>query len=219
MKGVSHGKRLKPCSRTSGACQQWRVSKPGEANRRAAAQANSIEPRKDKTRVASASDCMKPASLQEPTRSMQGTLRGSRRQRDGKEMLGTWENPQDASGGSRLQPVAVRNHKHGSCFGDVGEAHSSDEGGESRWSEGALATDKPTEKAIGADWRVNSPPTTEQAPATECRQTGTVEQRWKLHVPRETLGRRAKQERHTVNALTEKSFVAKAGCGKSARPV
>lgn len=146
MKGVSHGKRLKPCNRTSGVGERSLASKPGEANRRAAAGANPIEPRNTKMRVASVSDDMKPALWQQPTVKLPQTLRGYQGQRDGTEELGTWDHPIGARGVSRVQRACQRSNKLGCYRWEVGEAHSSDEAGESQWSEGALAPDKLTEK-------------------------------------------------------------------------
>jgi len=96
--------------------------------------------------MASVSDNMKPASMQSTTESLHGILRGHREQRDGTVMLGTWENPPGAHGVNRVQPPPARSNKGRRRRGEVGEAHSSDEAGESRWSEGALAPDKPTQK-------------------------------------------------------------------------
>ena len=97
-------------------------------------------------RTANLSDKPKPVTRREATfTGSGGVLRGQRGQRDGTEMLGTWENLPGASGVSRAQPVVWRSNKSGDCRGEVGEAHSSNEAGESRWSEGALATDKLTQ--------------------------------------------------------------------------
>jgi hypothetical protein len=67
-------------------------------------------------------------------------------QRDGTEVLGTWEKPCGARGVSRAQPACGRINKHAGRREAVGEAHSSEEAGESPWSEGALAADKLTQK-------------------------------------------------------------------------
>src|SRR4029453_14521035 len=93
MKGVSHDKKLKSCSRTGGGWEQFCAPKPGEANRRAAARANPLEPRKTKMRGVRVSGGLKPASVPSATQGRQGTLRGQREQRDGKVKLGTWEIP------------------------------------------------------------------------------------------------------------------------------
>lgn len=97
-------------------------------------------------RVASVSEIMKPALLQQPTAWLQRALRGGEGQRDAREMSGTWENPHGARGVSRAQQERQRINKLGRCRGEVGEAHSSDEAGESRKSEGALATDMLTQR-------------------------------------------------------------------------
>jgi hypothetical protein len=155
MKGVSHGKRLKPCSLTSGTGEQFLVSMPGEANHRAVAKANLNEPRNTIMRAASVSEtstpalsssAMKPVSMQESTTQLHGALRGQRGQRDGKELLGTWENPRGACGVSRVQPVEWRINKSGDRRWGVGEVHSSDETGESQRSEGTLAVGKLPQK-------------------------------------------------------------------------
>ena len=118
------------------------MSKPGEANHRAVVNSNLNEPRKTKKRMASVSNRMKPALMWATTTQLHEVLRGQRGQRDGTEMLGTWENPSGARGVSRLQQVEWRINKSGDRRWGVGEVHSSDEVGESRWSEGALATGK-----------------------------------------------------------------------------
>jgi len=87
---------------------------------------------------------MKPALMQVSTRQLHGVLRGQREQRGGTEMLGTWENLGSASGVSREQRAWHPNHKMQCCWRGVGEVHSTDEAGESRWREGALATGKLT---------------------------------------------------------------------------
>jgi hypothetical protein len=124
------------------------VSKPGEANRRAVMRVNPwIKPRNAKMRVASVSKSMKPALWR--SRSIVGlpqALRGSEGQRGGTDELGTWESPGGACGVNRTQPVTWRINKPGERRRDVGEAHSSDERGESRGSQGALATDMRTQK-------------------------------------------------------------------------
>lgn len=107
-------------------------------------QVNPIEPRNTIMRVASASDIVKPASLPGSTTQRQGTLRGQREQRDGTDLLGTWESPRSAPGVSRAQPGLTRINKREDCCGEVGGAHSSEEAGESRKSEGALAIVKLT---------------------------------------------------------------------------
>lgn len=123
------------------------MSKPGEANHRAVARANPlIKPRNTKMRAASGSGAVKPALLQQPTARLQQALRGIEGQRDGTVMLGTWENPGGVRGVSRAQRASHRINKMTCCRWDVGEAHSSDEVGESRWSEGALAANKLTQK-------------------------------------------------------------------------
>jgi hypothetical protein len=122
------------------------VTKPGEANHRAAARANLNEPRNTNSRTASVSDCMKPALMWETTDSPHEVLRGQRGQRDGTELLGTWENPRGAGGVSHMQRVGWRINKPCDCRWGVGEVHSSDEAGESPWSEGALAVGKQPQK-------------------------------------------------------------------------
>ena len=97
--------------------------------------------------VASVSDIVKPEFLPESTTQRQGTLRGQREQRDGTEMLGTWDNPRGVHGVSRAQPVLTRINKREDCRGEVGGVHSSVEAGESRWSEGALAIVKLTKRS------------------------------------------------------------------------
>lgn len=97
-------------------------------------------------RVARVSDDLKPASLQEPTTQLQGTLRGSREQRDGKAMLGTWEVPPAHTVSAVRSGPLHESISAGAAGGDVGEAHRSGEAGESRWSEGALADRKLTQK-------------------------------------------------------------------------
>ena len=139
MKGVSHDKKLKSCSRTGGVWEQSCASEPGEANRRAAARANPLKPRKTNLRVARVSEDMKPASLRVSTTQPQGTLRGHGEQRDGKAMLGTWEVPAACRVSAVHRKGVSETIISGPAEGDVGEAHSSDEAGESRWSEGALA--------------------------------------------------------------------------------
>ena len=84
--------------------------------------------------------------MQGSTAQLHEVLRGQREQRDGTEMLGTWENPGGVCGVSRAQRASRRINKMMSCRREVGEAHSSVEAGESRGSEGALATDKLTQK-------------------------------------------------------------------------
>jgi len=74
MKGVSHDKRSKSCSR-SGRTEAWKrveVLKPAEANHRAAAKANSVKPRNTIMRVASGSDALKPALLQTSIKACNG---------------------------------------------------------------------------------------------------------------------------------------------------
>ena len=139
MKGVSHDKELKSCSRTGGVREQFCASKPGAANRRAAAQANPLEPRKTKMRVARVSGGLKPASVPSATQRRRGTLRGHGEQRDGKALLGTWEVPAACRVSAVHRKGVSETISSGPAEGDVGEAHSSDEAGESRWSEGALA--------------------------------------------------------------------------------
>jgi hypothetical protein len=90
-------------------------------------------------RVARVSDNMKPASLQVSTMQLQGTLRGHREQRDGTAMLGTWEVPPARTVSAVRSRFPHESISAGAAGGDVGEAHSSIEAGESRWSEGALA--------------------------------------------------------------------------------
>jgi hypothetical protein len=149
MKGISHGKRLKPCSRDSGAGERSLASKPVEANCRAAARANPhLKPRNANLRTASVSDCMKPASSPQATARWRWVLRGREGQRGRKEVLGTWDTPHGAGGVSRTQRASQRNHKLAGRRGEVGEAHSSDEAGESWWSEGALATGMRTQKHL-----------------------------------------------------------------------
>src|SRR5690349_10727407 len=106
MKGVSHENRLKSCSRTGGA----QAPEPGEANRRAAAQANPIEPRNTKMRVAKVSEITKPASVREPTKP-HGTLRGKREQARWDRSVGNLGDPRGAGGVSRPQPALGRSHK------------------------------------------------------------------------------------------------------------
>lgn len=139
MKGISHENRLKSCSRTGGGREQFRTSKPGEANRRAAAQANLSKPRKAIMGVAGVSGGMKPASLRVSTKQPQGTLRGHGEQRDGTAMLGTWEVPAARTVSAVRREGVSETISSSPAEGDVGEARSSDEAGESRWSEGALA--------------------------------------------------------------------------------
>jgi hypothetical protein len=146
MKGVSRNNRLKLCSQASGAGEQFLVSKPGEANHRAAVNSNPNEPRNTKMGTARVSEILKPALMQESTTQLHEVLRGQREQRDGTEMLGTWENPGGVCGVSRAQRVRHRINKMMRCRREVGEVHSSDEVGENRWSEGALATDMLTQK-------------------------------------------------------------------------
>ena len=122
------------------------MSKPGEANHRAVVNSNLNEPRKTKKRMASVSNRMKPALMGATTTQPHEVLRGQRGQRDGTELLGTWDNPRGVCGVSRTQPVEWRINKSGDCRWGVGEVHSSDEFGESRWSEGALATGKLPQK-------------------------------------------------------------------------
>jgi hypothetical protein len=88
---------------------------------------------------------MKPALSQQPTARLRWVLRGGGGQRDAKEELGTWDNPHGACGVSRMQQACQRSNKLMSRRGEVGEAHSSEEAGESRRSEGALATDMLTQ--------------------------------------------------------------------------
>ncbi len=97
-------------------------------------------------RAARVSELLKPVFVQASTTQLHEVLRGQREQRDGTEMLGTWENPGGVCGVSHAQRVGHRINKMMRCRREVGEAHSSDEAGESRWSEGALATDKLTQK-------------------------------------------------------------------------
>jgi hypothetical protein len=97
-------------------------------------------------RAVSGSGVVKPALLQQPTARLQQAPRGIEEQRDGTVMLGTWENPGGVRGVSRAQRVGHRINKMMRCCRDVGEVHSSVEAGESRWSEGALATNKLTQK-------------------------------------------------------------------------
>ena len=92
------------------------------------------------------SDNLKPASLQASTIKLQGTLRGHREQRDGTAMLGTWEVPAARTVSAVRRRPLHESISAGAAVRDVGEAHSSEEAGESRWSEGALAEDKPTQK-------------------------------------------------------------------------
>jgi hypothetical protein len=149
MKGISHGKRLKPCSRDSGAGGRLPVSKPVEASCRAAARANPcFKPRNANLRTASVSDCMKPASSPPTTARRRWVLRGREGQRGRKGVLGTWDTPHGAGGVSRTQQAGGRSNKLSGCRGEVGEVHSSDEVGESRWSEGALAIGKRTQKPL-----------------------------------------------------------------------
>ena len=147
MKGVNHDNRLKSCSRSSGAGERFPASKPGEAKHRAVARANlCLKPRNAKMRVASASETMKPALSRQPTAWPRQALRGGEGQRDAKDRLGTWDPLRGACGVSRAQRAGMRINKHARRREEVGEAHSSDEAGESRWSEGALATGKRTQK-------------------------------------------------------------------------
>lgn len=96
-------------------------------------------------RAASGSETMKPALAPQPTVWRCQALRGGEGQRDAKDELGTWENPPGAGGVSRTQRAYQRINKLVGCRGEVGEVHSSVETGESRWSEGALATDTLTQ--------------------------------------------------------------------------
>ena len=70
---------------------------------------------------------------------LQGTLRGSREQRDGTAMLGTWEIPAARTVSAVRSGSLHESISAGAAVREVGEAHSSVETGESRWSEGALA--------------------------------------------------------------------------------
>jgi hypothetical protein len=88
---------------------------------------------------------MKPASSQQSTAWLRWVLRGDEGQRDAKEELGTWDHPHGACGVSRRQQVSPRSNKQMRRRGEVGAVHSSDEAGESRWSEGAVATDRLTQ--------------------------------------------------------------------------
>ena len=54
-------------------------------------------------------------------------------------MLGTWEVPAACRVSAVHRKGVSETISSGPAEGDVGEAHSSDEAGESRWSEGALA--------------------------------------------------------------------------------
>jgi len=146
MKGVSHDNRLKSCSRASGRWERSCLSKPGEANHRAAVKSNPNEPRKTKMRTARGSGYLKPAFMQGSTTQLPEVLRGQREQRDGTELLETWESPGGVRGVSRVQRECPRNHKRIGCRREVGEVHSSVDAGESWWSEGALAANKPTQK-------------------------------------------------------------------------
>ena len=150
MKGVNHDNRSKSCSRSSVAGERFPASEPTEAKHQAIARANPCtKPRNTKMRVASVSETMKPALSQQPTTWLRQALWGGEGQRDAKDELGTWENPHDAGGVSRAQRACQRSNKLMRCRGEVGEAHKSDEVGESRWSEGALATDTLTPKFDG----------------------------------------------------------------------
>ena len=86
--------------------------------------------------------------MQASTKQLHEVLRGQGEQRDGTEMLGTWENPGGVRGVSRAQRASHRINKMTCCRREVGEAHSTDEAGESRWREGALATGKLTQKPL-----------------------------------------------------------------------
>ena len=215
MKGVNHGNRLKPCSRTSGAGERFPASEPGEAKHRAVARANPCtKPRNANLRAASVSDCMKPALSQQPTARLRQALRGDEGQRDAKEELGTWDHPHDACGVSRRQQWRQRSNKLTPGRGEVGEAHSSDESGESRRSEGALATDTLTQKLEGLIGPKS--PVTDQA--TRVAETLRAESEAGL----------LSQAGHCESLMEETSvgtsravaaLRAKAGCGKSARPV
>ena len=88
---------------------------------------------------------MKPALSQQPATRLRQALRGDEGQRDAKEELGTWDHPHGACGVSRRQRGRQRSNKRMTGRGEVGEARSSDEPGESRRSEGALATDTLTQ--------------------------------------------------------------------------
>jgi hypothetical protein len=107
-------------------------------------------------RAARVSDFLKPAFMQGSTTQLHEVLLGQREQRDGTGKLGTWENSCGVSGVSRPQQASHRINKMASRRREVGEVHSSDEAGESRWSEGALAANKLTQKRrelIGR-WRI-----------------------------------------------------------------
>ena len=122
-------------------------------------------------RVARVSENMKPASLQVSTKQLQGTLRGHREQRDGTALLGTWEIPAARTVSAVRSRPSHESISAEAAVREVGEARSSCEAGESRWSQGALAADKPTQKQRGADWKMNDQPMTEKdARAIECRE-------------------------------------------------
>jgi hypothetical protein len=96
MKGVSHDNRLKSCSQSGGGGERSPVLRPGAANHRAVIRLNPIEPRNATIRVAKPSRMVKPASLPSSTTHRQWTLRGRQEQRDGTDLLGTWEIPHGA---------------------------------------------------------------------------------------------------------------------------
>ena len=197
------------------------MSKPGEAKHRAVARANPwTKPRNTKMRVASVSETMKPVSSQHTTAWLRWVLRGDEGQRDAKDELGTWENPSGAHGVSRAQRACQRSKKLGCCRWEVGEAHSSDETGESPWSEGALVTGKLTQAVTRSDWLTERRPTTGRS--TSQRWSAPLAKRAKLGCQAKRLGptrRACLVEETPVGASRAVNLSAKAGCGKSARPV
>ena len=89
---------------------------------------------------------MKPALVGETTAQLHEVLRGQRGQRDGKEKLGTWENPAGVQGVSHAQQASYRINKKTRCRREGGEVRSSVEASESWWSEGTLAVGKQPQK-------------------------------------------------------------------------
>lgn len=96
-------------------------------------------------RTARVSNVLKPALMQSTTAHLHGVLRGQRGQRDGTELLGTWEDLDGASGVNRRRGRGIESIRCRAAVRGVGEARSSVEAGESRWSEGALAMDTLTQ--------------------------------------------------------------------------
>ena len=152
------------------------------------------------SRTAKLPEKLKPDTHREAIFTSSGeVLRGERGQRAGKASMGRL-------GGPRAWPRAASGRRSAETIRSdaahegVGEARSSVEAGESSWSEGALAGATRTQESWAAAWRATS------------------------HYSSRNLSRRAKlrvSAKPLANALPQTKYhrPAKAGCGKSARPV